>query len=39
MRAVLWTDLIQFIVYLLGAVVALGFIVWLTPGGWDGLTR
>jgi SSS family transporter len=37
MQAVIWTDLIQFVVYLLGAVVALGFIVWLTPGGWDGL--
>jgi SSS family solute:Na+ symporter len=37
MQAVIWTDLIQFVIYLLGAVVALGFIVTLTPGGWDGL--
>ena len=37
MQAVIWTDLIQFVVYLLGAVVALGFLVALTPGGWDGL--
>jgi SSS family transporter len=37
MQAVIWTDLIQFIVYLLGAVVALGFLIWLAPGGWGGL--
>jgi len=37
MQAVIWTDLIQFVVYLAGAIVALGFIIVLTPGGWDGL--
>jgi SSS family transporter len=34
MQAVIWTDLIQFIIYILGALVALGFIVHLS-GGWD----
>ncbi len=33
MQAVIWTDLIQFVVYLLGALVALGAIVSLA-GGW-----
>src|SRR5262249_11436231 len=33
MQAVIWTDLIQFLVYLLGAVVAAVCIVGLLPGG------
>jgi solute:Na+ symporter, SSS family len=37
MQAVIWTDLIQFVIYILGAVVAAVFIVRLLPGGWDGL--
>lgn len=35
MQAVIWTDLIQFVVYILGAVVAAGFILFLIPGGLD----
>src|SRR5947209_7745765 len=34
MEAVIWTDLIQFVVYLAGAVVAGVLIVRLLPGGW-----
>lgn len=34
MQAVIWTDLIQFAIYLLGAVVAAIFIVNLLPGGF-----
>jgi SSS family solute:Na+ symporter len=37
MRAVLWTDLIQFFLYLAGALVALGMILHRIPGGWDQL--
>ncbi len=36
-RAVLWTDLIQFAVYMAGAAVALGLILDLLPGGWGQL--
>jgi SSS family solute:Na+ symporter len=35
MEAVIWTDLIQFVVYLLGAIVAGAVILRLLPGGWD----
>jgi len=37
MRAVLWTDLIQFFLYLIGALIALGAILTRLPGGWDQL--
>lgn len=37
MRAVLWTDLIQFFLYLAGALVAFGVILQRIPGGWDQL--
>jgi SSS family transporter len=37
MRAVLWTDLIQFFLYLTGALIALGAILARLPGGWDQL--
>ena len=36
-RAVLWTDLIQFAVYMAGAVVALTLLLDLLPGGWGQL--
>jgi SSS family transporter len=36
MEAVIWTDLIQFAVYILGAVVAAGFILGQVNGGWSG---
>jgi SSS family transporter len=35
MQAVIWTDLVQFVIYILGAVVAGAFILHLLPGGWD----
>ena len=34
MEAVIWTDLIQFAVYLGGAIIAGVFIIQLLPGGW-----
>src|SRR5215210_5333769 len=37
MKAVLWTDLIQFFLYLGGALVALVAILARLPGGWDQL--
>ncbi|HEU5118252.1 MAG TPA: hypothetical protein VFT74_16660, partial [Isosphaeraceae bacterium] len=37
MKAVIWTDVIQFFVYLVGAVVALLLMVGKIPGGWSGL--
>jgi SSS family transporter len=36
-QAIIWTDLIQLIVYLLGALLAGGFILHLSPGGWTSL--
>ena len=39
MRAVLWTDMIQFFLYLAGALIALFAIVTLLPEGWDQLVR
>ena len=37
MKAVVWTDVIQFVVYILGAVVALGVLVARLPGGFGQL--
>jgi solute:Na+ symporter, SSS family len=39
MQAVIWTDLIQFVVYLLGAIVAGGFILWLLPDGFTSVMQ
>src|SRR5262245_61582034 len=37
MKAVIWTDVIQFFVYLVGALVALAILVGKLPGGWSEL--
>lgn len=37
MKAVVWTDVIQFVVYMLGAGVALALLVSKLPGGWEQL--
>jgi SSS family transporter len=37
MRAVLWTDVVQFALYIAGALVAFGLILDRLPGGWDQL--
>ena len=34
MKAVIWTDVIQFFIYILGAIVALYLMVHRIPGGW-----
>jgi SSS family transporter len=39
MEAVIWTDLIQFVVYLGGAIIAAAFILHLLPGGWTEFWR
>lgn len=36
-RSVVWVDAMQLVVYLGGAIGALGVLVAATPGGWDGL--
>ncbi len=35
MQAVIWTDLIQFVIYIVGAVLAGLFLIHLLPGGWQ----
>ena len=35
MTAVIWTDVIQLVIYLVGAVVAAGVLIDRTPGGWN----
>lgn len=37
MRAVVWTDVIQFFIYIAGALFALKTLIGLLPGGWDHL--
>lgn len=37
MRAVVWTDLVQFVLYIVGGVVALAVIIDRLPGGWEQL--
>jgi solute:Na+ symporter, SSS family len=37
LKAVLWTDFIQFLIYIAGAVVAFTVILLRLPGGWSGL--
>ncbi len=39
MEAVIWTDVIQFVVYTLGALVAAGFILSDVHGGWSGFVN
>lgn len=39
MEAVIWTDLIQFVIYILGAIVAAVLILSLLPGGWSEYVR
>jgi len=39
MKAVIWTDVIQFVIYIVGAIVALLILVDKLPGGWSGLWK
>ncbi len=39
MRAVIWTDVIQFAVYTVGALISLWFLIQAVPGGWAGLVE
>ena len=39
MKAVIWTDLIQFVIKIAGAVLAAVFVLQLLPGGWDQFRR
>ena len=37
MRSVVWNDCVQFVVYMIGAVLAMGVILYRLPGGWTQL--
>ena len=39
MKAVIWTDVIQFAIYIVGAIVALGILAGKLPGGMTGLVE
>jgi SSS family solute:Na+ symporter len=39
MRAVIWTDVIQFVLYLTGSIVAFFLLLHKIPGGWPGVTQ
>jgi solute:Na+ symporter, SSS family len=39
MQAVIWTDLIQFVIYIAGALLAALFMLRQLPGGWDEFVR
>src|SRR5262245_3172567 len=39
MKAVLWTDLVQFVIKIAGAALAVIFVLKILPGGWDELVR
>jgi Na+/proline symporter len=38
-KSVIWNDCVQFVIYIVGAVLALWFIVRALPGGWDALAQ
>src|SRR5262249_52568798 len=39
LKAVVWADVLQFVVYLLGAFIALAILVGAVPGGWQEIVR
>jgi solute:Na+ symporter, SSS family len=39
MKAVIWTDVAQFLLYLIGSLVTLGLLLHRIPGGWSELTQ
>jgi len=39
MKAVIWTDVAQFLLYLTGSLVTLFFLLHLIPGGWNEVTQ
>jgi Na+/proline symporter len=39
MKAVIWTDVAQFLLYLLGSVVTFGVLLHRIPGGWNEVTQ
>jgi SSS family transporter len=39
MKAVIWTDVAQLLLYLTGSAVTLGFLVRVIPGGWNEVTH
>ena len=39
MKAVIWTDVAQFLLYLAGSLVTLGFLLQRIPGGWHEVTQ
>src|SRR5213082_2429777 len=39
MKAVIWTDVAQFLLYLLGSVVTFGILLHRIPGGWNEVSQ
>lgn len=39
MEAVIWTDLVQFVIYIAGAIIAACYIIYLLPEGWTEFVR
>jgi len=39
MKAVIWTDVVQLLLYLAGSAVTMGFLLHSIPGGWDEVSR
>ena len=39
MKAVIWTDVAQLLLYLTGSAVTLGFLLHSIPGGWNEVSR
>src|SRR5207249_8826695 len=39
MKAVIWTDVAQLLLYLTGSAVTLGFLLYAIPGGWSEVTH
>jgi solute:Na+ symporter, SSS family len=39
MKAVIWTDVTQFLLYLTGSIVTLGLLLYRIPGGWNEVTQ
>jgi len=39
MKAVIWTDVVQFLLYLAGSLITLGLLLHRIPGGWNEVTQ
>jgi SSS family transporter len=39
LKAVVWTDVLQFVIYIVGGFIALGILAAIVPGGWSTIVR